>query len=86
MNYTLDLVVNLGLGKYLVVTALTSSDTHLINNYDWIDRALTFSVTKTNKPTFPGSVWLEHQTKFAKTKCLDREAAYSNDNRNHHPT
>ena len=75
INYTLDFVANPGPGMYSAVTVLASSDTHLINKYDWIDRALIFSVINTNKSTFQGSVWLEHQTKVTKTKRSDTEAS-----------
>ena len=75
INYTFDFDANLGPGTYSVVTALTSSDTHLINNYDWVDRALIFTVINTKKPTFQGTVWLDHQTKIAKATHSDTEAA-----------
>jgi len=51
--------MNLGSGNYSVAVALTSSDTHLSNNYEWRDRALVFSVVNLNHDDFTGCVWLE---------------------------
>jgi lipopolysaccharide transport system ATP-binding protein len=50
---------NLGPGTYSVQTALTSSDTHLINNYEWRDLALVFNVININKPYFAGCAWID---------------------------
>lgn len=50
---------NLGPGAYSVVIALSSSSTHIENNYEWRDLACTFSVVNLSKPTFVGSAWLE---------------------------
>jgi lipopolysaccharide transport system ATP-binding protein len=54
------LSANFGEGTYSVVIALTSSDTHLVNNYDWRDRALVFNVINTSKPIFVGVSWIDH--------------------------
>jgi lipopolysaccharide transport system ATP-binding protein len=50
---------NLGPGTYSVQTALTSSDTHLINNYEWRDLALVFNVININKTHFAGCAWID---------------------------
>lgn len=50
---------NLGPGTYSIQTALVSSDTHLLNNYEWRDLALVFSVVNMNKPYFAGCAWLD---------------------------
>ena len=49
---------NLGAGSYSVSTALVSTETHLVNNYEWRDLALVFTVANQDKPTFVGSAWL----------------------------
>lgn len=49
---------NFGIGSYSVSTALVSSDTHLVNNYEWRDLALVFTVTNTTHPHFVGSMWM----------------------------
>lgn len=50
---------NLGPGTYSVQTALVSTDTHLVNNYEWRDLALLFNVVNINKPHFAGVAWLD---------------------------
>lgn len=49
---------NFGPGSYSIQTALVSTDTHLVNNYEWRDLALVFTVLNTSKTHFAGSVWL----------------------------
>jgi lipopolysaccharide transport system ATP-binding protein len=49
---------NLGPGTYSVQTALTSTNTHLTNNYEWRDLALIFNVVNISKPYFAGCVWI----------------------------
>jgi len=51
--------LNLGPGSYSVTTALTSSDTHLANNYEWRDLALLFIVMNMTRHPFLGTSWLE---------------------------
>lgn len=50
---------NLGPGTYSIQTALVSTDTHLVNNYEWRDLALVFNVINVNKPHFVGLAWLD---------------------------
>lgn len=50
--------MNLGIGSYSIQTALTSSDTHLENNYEWRDLALLFNVINIDKVNFVGCAWL----------------------------
>ncbi len=58
-RYEVTFPANLGPGSYSVVTALTSSETHLVNNYEWRDLALIFTVVNMNKPFFEGSSWID---------------------------
>jgi ABC-type polysaccharide/polyol phosphate transport system, ATPase component len=58
-RFEVDFPANLGPGSYSVVTALTSSDTHLVNNYEWRDLALIFTVVNKDKPFFEGTCWIE---------------------------
>lgn len=57
-TFTICFVANLGAGSYSVSTALVSSDTHLVNNYEWRDLALVFTVTNIDKSYFIGMSWL----------------------------
>lgn len=58
VEYRARFAMNLGPGSYSVSTALVSSDTHLVNNYEWRDLALMFTVSNTDKPYFIGSAWV----------------------------
>jgi lipopolysaccharide transport system ATP-binding protein len=58
---------NLGSGTYSVQTALVSTDTHLVNNYEWRDLALVFSVTNINKPHFAGVAWIDSSIGIAES-------------------
>jgi lipopolysaccharide transport system ATP-binding protein len=49
----------LGPGSYAVQTALVSSETHLENNYEWRDLAMTFEVVNVDRPHFAGTAWIE---------------------------
>ncbi|MDN4061347.1 ABC transporter ATP-binding protein [Massilia sp. YIM B02769] len=51
--------LNLGPGSYSITTALTSTDTHLADNYEWRDLAFLFIVMNMNRKLFVGSNWIE---------------------------
>lgn len=59
IRFECEFDVNLGLGTYSIQTALTSTDTHLANNYEWRDLALVFNVLNIDKPYFVGLAWLD---------------------------
>ena len=50
--------MNLGVGSYSFSVALSSTETHLVNNYEWRDLALVFTVANTQRTTFVGMAWL----------------------------
>lgn len=50
--------MNLGPGTYSVSLALSSTETHLVRNYEWKDLALVFNVANTNHDTFVGTAWI----------------------------
>lgn len=60
-RYIFDIAfqANLGPGTYSVQTALVSTDTHLVNNYEWRDLGLVFNVVNMSKENFAGCAWLE---------------------------
>ena len=60
-RYIFDIAfqANLGPGTYSVQTSLSSTDTHLVNNYEWRDLALVFEVVNINKEHFAGCAWLD---------------------------
>lgn len=59
VEYRFRFPLNLGAGSYSITTALTSSDTHLSDNYEWRDLAFLFIVMNMNRKNFVGSSWLE---------------------------
>jgi len=58
VSYTVRFPMNLGPGSYSVATALVSTDTHLVNNYEWRDLALLFTVANLDKAFFAGIAWI----------------------------
>lgn len=53
--------MNLGVGSYSFSVALSSTETHLVNNYEWRDLALVFTVANTQRATFVGMSWMHPQ-------------------------
>ncbi|MGB3135828.1 MAG: ABC transporter ATP-binding protein, partial [Nodosilinea sp.] len=58
LHYQIRFPMNLGPGTYSVSTALVSTDTHLVNNYEWRDLACIFHVINADRIHFMGSAWL----------------------------
>ncbi len=56
--YNIQFPANFGIGTYSVQTALSSSDTHLVNNYEWQDLALIFNIVNNSNNHFAGCTWL----------------------------
>lgn len=59
VTYRFAFPLNIGPGSYSVATAIVSTDTHLVNNYEWRDLALVFTVVNMRRPHFEGSAWLD---------------------------
>ena len=57
--FNIPFTCTLGPGSYSVSPALTSSDTHLTDNYEWADNLLVFDVHNANKDYFIGSNYLD---------------------------
>lgn len=58
VEYNIAFPMNFGPGSYSVSTALVSTDTHLVNNYEWRDLALVFTVSNLSRKQFVGSAWV----------------------------
>jgi lipopolysaccharide transport system ATP-binding protein len=56
--YEIKFPINLGSGTYSVQLALVSTETHLVNNYEWRDLAIVFNVINASKPHFEGVAWI----------------------------
>lgn len=63
--FNIKFPVNLGPGTYSIQTALTSTDTHLSNNYEWRDLALVFNVVNIDKSHFAGVAWLDPEIEIS---------------------
>jgi len=59
VEFCLSFTCTLGPGSYSFSPALVSSDTHLENNYEWVDNALVFDVMNADKRVFIGTSWLD---------------------------
>jgi lipopolysaccharide transport system ATP-binding protein len=57
--YRFRFPLNLGPGTYSIATAIVSTETHLVNNYEWRDLALVFTVVNMRRAHFEGSSWLD---------------------------
>lgn len=67
IEFWVEFPANLGPGHYSISTALVSTDTHLVNNYEWRDLALTFTVANVDKPSFVGLAWIPPAIKVLRT-------------------
>ncbi|ESX10607.1 MULTISPECIES: ABC transporter ATP-binding protein [unclassified Mesorhizobium] len=61
IEFQLPFTCTLGQGSYSFSPSLTSSDTHLENNYEWQDNALVFDVINTSQSFFIGTSALDAQ-------------------------
>jgi lipopolysaccharide transport system ATP-binding protein len=57
--FDLPFTCTLGPGSYSFSPALVSTDTHLVNNYEWTDNALVFDVMNADRNIFIGSNFLD---------------------------
>jgi len=57
--FDISFSTHLGPGTYSIHTALTSSGTHFVDNYEWREQALLFSVINADQPNFSGCAWLD---------------------------
>lgn len=64
--YRFDFELNLGPGTYSIATALESTETHLVNNYEWRDLALVFTVANLSKHDFVGCAWFDPQISISR--------------------
>ena len=75
IEYRFDFRLDLGPGTYSIATALASTDTHLVNNYEWRDLALVFTVANLTHEHFVGCAWFDpvvhtHRPRVATTIAL----------------
>ena len=61
LSFSLKFPCNLGPGSYSFSTALCSTDTHLEDNFEWVENHLVFEVVNLEKTLFVGTNWLDAQ-------------------------
>lgn len=62
---------NLGPGSYALTVSLSSSDTHLIDNYEWQDNSIVFDVVNFDRAIFIGAVWIDGDFKLEREQRRD---------------
>ena len=63
VTFELAFTCTLGHGSYSISAALHSGDSHLMDNYEWIDNLLVFDVINADRYTFIGSNCLDAEFK-----------------------
>ena len=58
VKFALSFSCNLGPGSYSFSPALVSTDTHLVDNFEWTDNAIVFDVINSSLPVFIGTNYL----------------------------
>lgn len=58
LEFTARFPMNIGPGSYSVSVALSSTETHLVKNYQWRDLALVFTVANLDRAQFVGMAWV----------------------------
>ena len=66
LEFRFHFPLNLGDGSYSITTALTSTETHLADNYEWRDLAHLFIVSNMNRNSFVGNTWLEPRVEISR--------------------
>lgn len=59
VDFSMQFTCTLGPGSYSVSPALVSTDTHLVDNFEWVDNLLVFDVINSSEPVFIGSHWMD---------------------------
>lgn len=70
VEYLASFRADLGPGTYSVQVALVGSETHLVNNYQWVDLAHVFTVVNVGHPRFEGCNWLDARIRIAREPTI----------------
>lgn len=68
IEYHFSFHMNLGPGSYSIATALVSSETHLENNYQWVELALVFTVMNMTRQQFVGCAWIDPEVEISSSQ------------------
>jgi lipopolysaccharide transport system ATP-binding protein len=75
ITYRFDFPLNLGAGSYSIAVALQSTETHLVNNYEWRDLAVVFTVANLSRHEFVGCAWIEPRIRIERPAAQDKHCA-----------
>ncbi|UNK56435.1 ABC transporter ATP-binding protein [Pseudoxanthomonas daejeonensis] len=78
LEFRVKFSVNLGPGSYSLSLALSSTETHLVKNYQWRDLALVFTVANMGYDQFVGSAWVPGTISVARGRRHD-DGSLAND-------
>lgn len=65
-EYRFVFAAALGVGSYSVALALHASESHVVQNYEWRDLALVFSVVNLGQEQFVGVAWMPPQVECSR--------------------
>jgi len=68
LTYFLNFPCNLGAGSYSFSTALCSSDSHLEDNFEWVENSFVFDVINIEKDIFAGVNWIDAKIEVSSPK------------------
>lgn len=71
LRFQVGFRMSLGPGSYSVSVALSSTETHLVRNYQWSDLALVFQVANIGHDEFVGSTWLPSKIEWRQDPMND---------------
>ncbi len=75
LEFRVRFPMNLGPGSYSLSLALSSTETHLVKNYQWRDLALVFTVANMEYDQFVGSAWVPGRISVALSRRHDESPA-----------
>jgi lipopolysaccharide transport system ATP-binding protein len=75
VEFFVDYVCDLGPGSYSWTTSLSSTDTHMVDNYEWTDNALVFDVVNADRPFFIGTSALAATFQVRKNSPAERASS-----------
>jgi homopolymeric O-antigen transport system ATP-binding protein len=71
--FRMPFTCSLGPGSYSISPALVSSESHLTNNYEWIDNLLVFDVVNVERDIFIGTNWLDAEFFISRQREVDSQ-------------
>jgi len=71
--FDIEFPVLLGVGTYSIHTALTSSGLSFVDNFEWREQALHFTVINVDQPVFAGCAWLDAKISVKKNNTIDSD-------------